>query len=443
MPTNCCVHRILRRLYFFLSALIFLLGLKAQQKENILYQLNDLLVNTAMDDLFTPPVCSRIYTYPNIAFYECIRFDEPMKQPLSGKLNGLKKLPAPEKGNNNFISACIAFSFVAQNFVGTEYKIEEWRSWFVDSIQNTVTSPAYKTAYDYGKRIADSIIAWSKKDNYLKSRGMMRFTASEKDGTWQPTPNDYAPGLEPHWNVLRPMIMRSPSQFSPTEKLKYSSSKQSLFYKNVLEVYSLSKKMDSNQIKIAWYWDDNPNVSVIEGHLTYFVHKISPGGHWIKIAGQACKQKNISLVKTAQLYALTSIAIYEAFIACWDEKYKTNLIRPITVINNHIDADWRPLIQTPPFPEFTSGHSVTSNAAAAVLTFILGDNFSFTDETEIPFGHQPKTFRSFNEAAKESSMSRVYGGIHYPETARISILQGQKIGKYVIQSLYTTMKSKL
>jgi hypothetical protein len=199
---------------------------------------------------------------------------------------------------------------------------------------------------------------------------------------------------------------------------------------------------DSSKIKTAWYWDDNPNISVIEGHLTYFLHKISPGGHWIKIAGQACNQKNTSLVKTAKVYALTSIAIFDAFIACWDEKYKTDLIRPITVINNHIDADWKSLIQTPPFPEFTSGHSVVSNAASSVLTFLLGDNFSFTDKTEVPFGHQPRTFASFNEASKESTMSRVYGGIHYPETARISIMQGQRIGKYVIQTLYNTASTK-
>lgn len=442
MLVNC--RRMLRRMTITFVTFFFIYNGNSQQNENILHKLNDLLINTVMDDLFTPPITSRIYTYPNIAFYECIRFDDPSMQPLSGKLNGLKRLPSPEKGNNNFISACIAFSFVAQNLVGSEYKIEEWRSWFADSIQNTVEPPVYKNAYDHGKRIADSIIAWSKKDNYLKSRGMTRFTASEKTGTWQPTPNDYAPGLEPHWNTLRPMIMKSCSQFSPNEKLKFSPSKQSLFYKNVMEVYTISKKLDSNQIKIAWYWDDNPNVSVIEGHLTYFIHKISPGGHWLKIAGQACQQKNISLVKTAQVYALTTIAIYEAFISCWDEKYKTNLIRPVTVINNHIDADWKPLIQTPPFPEFTSGHSVTSNAAAAVLTSLLGDNFSFTDKTEILFGHNPKTFTSFYSAAKESSISRVYGGIHYPETARISILQGQRIGKYVIQVLQNmrTVKPK-
>jgi hypothetical protein len=436
------MNRLFRRMILVVLFAFAFGKINAQSKESILHQLNDLLINTVMDDLFTPPITSRIYTYPNIAFYECIRFDDPSMQPLSGKLNGLKKLPSPEKGNNNFISACVAFSSVAQNLVGSEYKIEEWRGWFSDSIQNTVDPAAYKKAYDHGKRIADSIIAWSKKDNYLKSRGMTRFTASDKPGTWQPTPNDYAPGLEPHWNTLRPMIMRSSSQFSTAEKLKYNPSKQSLFYKNVMEVYNISKKLDSNQRKIALYWDDNPNVSVIEGHLTYFIHKISPGGHWVKIAGQACKQKNISLVKTAQIYALTTIAIYEAFIACWDEKYKTNLIRPITVINNQIDADWKPLIQTPPFPEFTSGHSVTSNAAATVLTSLLGDNFSFTDETEILFGHKPRTFTSFYTAARESSMSRVYGGIHYPETARISILQGKQIGGYVIQTLYKPATAK-
>ena len=431
------MSKLLQKLFVVIVFICAVGKINAQSKQNILHHLNDLLINTVMDDLFSPPVCSRIYTYPNIAFYECIRFDDAGLQPLSGKLNGLRTLPAPSKSNDNFISACIAFSFVAQNLVGSEYKIEEWRTRFTDSIQKVIDAIAYKTSYEHGKQIADSIIAWSKNDDYLKSRGLMRFTASTESGTWQPTPNDYAPGLEPNWNVLRPMIMKSSAQFSPAQKLKYSASKQSLFYKDVTDVYTVSKKLDSNQKKIALYWDDNPNSSVIEGHLTYFVHKISPGGHWMKIAGQACKQKNISLVRTAQAYALTSIAIYEAFISCWDEKYKTNLIRPITVINNTIDEKWEPLIQTPPFPEFTSGHSVTSNAAAAVLTILLGDNFSFTDETEIPFGHKPRAFRSFNEAAKESSMSRVYAGIHYPETARISIIQGQQIGKYVIQKLYS------
>ena len=427
------------KIFFGLLLICLIEKTNAQTKEKMLHQLNDLLVNTVMDDLFTPPIAARIYTYPNIAFYECIRHDDPKQPRLSGKLNGLKSLPSPPDHNDNFISASVAFSLVAQNLVGSEHKIEQWRTAFLDSMTKVTAAEIFNPSVEYGQRIADSIIDWTKKDNYLRSRGMMRFTASSKAGTWQPTPNDYAQGLEPNWNTLRCLVMKSPSQFSPKQKLKYDPSRQSVFFKNVMAVYNISKNLDSNKKAIALYWDDNPNVSVIAGHLTYFVHKISPGGHWVKIAGQACVQKGLSLLKTSQIYALTTIAIYEAFISCWDEKYKTNLIRPITVINNHINADWRPMIQTPPFPEFTSGHSVTSNAAAAVLTHLIGDDFSFTDETEIPFGNKARTFSSFNAAAKESTMSRVYGGIHYPETARISILQGQQIGKYVIQILYSNL----
>jgi PAP2 superfamily len=184
------------------------------------------------------------------------------------------------------------------------------------------------------------------------------------------------------------------------------------------------------------YWDDNPNVAVNIGHLSYFIHKISPGGHWLMIAQQACIEKNIPVTKAAQIYALTATALFDAFIACWDEKFKTNLIRPITIINRVVDKNWQPYIQTPPFPEFTSGHSVISNAAATVLTSLLGENYVFTDKTEIPFGQGTRTFKSFYEAAHESTMSRVYGGIHYPETARISIEQGKNIGKNVLNTFY-------
>jgi hypothetical protein len=205
-----------------------------------------------------------------------------------------------------------------------------------------------------------------------------------------------------------------------------------LFYKNVMKVYNIGKNIDSIKKEIAFYWDDNPNVSVKNGHLTYFAHKISPGGHWLMIAKQASRQKNIGLVKTSLAYSLTAISIFDGFINCWDEKFATNLVRPVTVINATIDETWEPLIQTPPFPEFTSGHAVISNAAAEVLTGILGDNFSFVDSTEVLFGLTPRYFRSFYAAADESSISRVYGGIHYPTTATISKKQGRQIGAYVL-----------
>jgi hypothetical protein len=412
---------------------------KAQDKAAVLHDLNSLLINTVMVDFFSPPVASRIYAYTNIAFYECIRLDEPALNSLSGKLNGLGKFPAPPANSkiDNFIAAAISFSYTGQALVGSEYKLEGWRQKFIDSILfKGGNAEMIKASMLYGKLVADSVVAWVKKDNYNQSRGLPRFTVSQEVGTWQPTPADYAQAIEPHWMTIRPLTLSSPSQFSPVEKLLFSLKKNSTFYKTMMEVYEIGKNLDTAQKATAKYWDDNPNVSVNMGHLNYFVHKISPGGHWLMITKQACKAKNETVSRSSLAYTLTAIALFDGFIACWDEKFKSNLVRPITIINDHVDKNWQPYIQTPPFPEFTSGHAVISNAAATVLTALFGDNYAFTDETEIPFGNNSRSFRSFYEAAKESSMSRVYGGIHYPETARISIAQGKDVGNNVLKLLY-------
>ena len=414
---------------------------RAQSKENILHQLNELLINTAMDDVFTPPVASRIYVYPNIAFYECIRQDDATYKTLAGKLNGLRSIPVTKATVDHFISAAFAFSYAGQSLVGSEYRFEDWRKKFSDSLFSKLDSQLIINSAKYGRLMADSIIAWSKRDNYFETRGMMRHVVSEKPGAWQPTPSNYASALEPNWFKIRPLTLSSCAQFSPNEKLKFSSSKQSLFYKNVIQVYNIAKNLDSEKKQIALYWDDNPNIAERDGHLTYFIHKISPGGHWLMITKQSCVQKNISTIKTSLAYTLTAIAIFDGFINCWDEKFKTNLVRPVTVINSGIDEHWEPLIQTPPFPEFTSGHAVISNAAAQVLTGLFGDNFSFTDSTEMLFGMKPRKFSSFFAASEESSMSRVYGGIHYPTTAAISIKQGRSIGSHVL-SIYNSSSNK-
>ncbi|MBL7701034.1 MAG: vanadium-dependent haloperoxidase [Ferruginibacter sp.] len=430
------VKTILLALFFWGSSWQII---KAQERAVVLHDLNSVLINTVMVDFFTPPVASRIYAYPNIAFYECIRLDDVSLSTLSGKLNGLGKLPATPTGKiDNLVAAAIAFSYTAQNLVGSEHKLEEWRQRFMDSLLLKARGDAelIKNSLLYGKLVADSVFAWAKRDNYNESRGMPRFTVLQQAGTWQPTPEDYSQAIEPHWNTIRPFTLSSPSQFSPKEKLVFNLKKNSAFYKTMMEVYEIGRKLDTTQKAIAKYWDDNPNVSVNMGHLNYFVHKISPGGHWLMIARQACEEKKETVSRSSLTYTLTAIALTDAFISCWDEKYKTNLVRPITIINDHIDKNWQPYIQTPPFPEFTSGHSVISNAAAAVLTALFGDNYKFTDKTEIPFGNESRSFNSFYEAAFESSLSRVYGGIHYPETARISVVQGKEVGNHVINKLY-------
>jgi hypothetical protein len=272
----------------FFTVIVFLSfslqPLRAQDRAAVLHDLNTVLINTVMVDFFTPPVASRIYAYPNIAFYEIIRLDDPALSSLSGKLNGLGKLPAAPAGKtDNLIAAAISFSYTAQALVGSESKLETWRQQFMDSLLLKARGDAelIKNSLMYGKLVADSIIAWAKRDNYGESRGMPRFTVSQEAGTWQPTPADYAQAIEPHWNTIRPFTLSAPSQFSPKEKLVFNLKKNSAFYKNMMEVYEIGRKLDTAQKATAKYWDDNPNVSVNMGHLNYFVHKISQGGHWL------------------------------------------------------------------------------------------------------------------------------------------------------------------
>jgi hypothetical protein len=224
--------------------------------------------------------------------------------------------------------------------------------------------------------------------------------------------------------------------------------KGSDFYKEVKEVYDISMKITeegdtSEEIAIAQFWDCNPYVSVTRGHLMFATKKITPGAHWIGITKIACKKDGSDFNKTIYAYTKTSIAIADAFISCWDEKYRSNLIRPETLINEHIDDSWKPVLQTPPFPEYTSGHSVVSGAASTALTDIFGDDFSFDDDTELPYGLPTRTFSSFRQAADEAAISRMYGGIHYRAAVEIGVKQGRDLGDFVVDHLSMENKSAI
>jgi hypothetical protein len=169
----------------------------------------------------------------------------------------------------------------------------------------------------------------------------------------------------------------------------------------------------------------------------YATKKISPGGHWINITRLICKKANADLARSAEAYACVSITLADAFISCWDEKYRSNVIRPETYINQYIDANWVPLIQTPPFPEYTSGHSVISTASSVMLTQLFGENFSFADSTEVEFGLPVRSFKSFKLAAEEAAISRFYGGIHYLPSIKNGIAEGNEIGSFISGKLRT------
>jgi len=229
----------------------------------------------------------------------------------------------------------------------------------------------------------------------------------------------------------------SAQQFKPVPPAKFSSDKKSDFYKEALLVYETGNNLTEEQREIAFFWDCNPFMMNVKGHVMFATKKISPGGHWMNITHVACEQVHATFTQSAEAYARVSIALIDAFISCWDEKYRSNLIRPETYINQYIDEDWVPTLQTPPFPEYTSGHSVISAASATTLTNLFGDNFEYTDSTEVAFGLPPRSFKSFYDACEEAAISRMYGGIHYLPACQVGIMEGKEIGTFILKKIKT------
>ncbi len=397
------------------------------------------LTDIIVYDIFSPPVASRIYSYSSIAAYETLIQGHPEYQSLAGQINGLEKAPQPEAGKEyNFSLASIhAFTTVGKALIFSEDKMDDYQKNLYAKYEDALSSDIYENSIAYGQQVADHIMAWSSKDNYKQSRTSPKFTVKDEPGRWQPTPPDYMDGIEPHWSSIRSLFIDSAQQFRPVPPTPFSIEEGSQFYKELMEVYETGINLTDEQEAIAKFWDCNPYVSHHQGHVMFATKKITPGGHWIGIAAIASRTADASLMQSIEAYTVTSISLMDGFISCWDEKYRSNLIRPETVINQHFDPDWAPLLQTPPFPEYTSGHSVISSAAAIALTHIYGAPFHFNDTTETAYGLPSREFDSFIQASEEAALSRLYGGIHYMPACEIGVKQGRKVGNYIVSNLVT------
>lgn len=407
-------------------------------------QLSDVIVH----DIFSPPVASRIYAYSSIAAYEALRPGFPDYQSLAGQINGLEPGPQPEAGQEYCfpLASLQAFLTVGRALIFSEEKMKAFQDeLYAEMGAINMPAEAWDRSIAYGDAVAKHILDWSGSDMYKQTRTFPKYSISENPAHWQPTPPDYMDGIEPNWNKIRPLVLDSAGQFPPPPPTPFSTDMNSQFMKETMEVYEALKAETpaehEERVDIAKFWDCNPYVSHHTGHVMYATKKITPGGHWVGITQIVSKKAGADMMKTVEAYTLTSIALFDAFISCWDEKYRSILIRPETVINRYIDENWRPTLQTPPFPEYTSGHSVISRAAATALTSIFGDNFQFTDTTEEEYGLPARTFNSFFEASDEAAVSRLYGGIHYKPAIYNGVAQGEKVGRFVVENL--KMKQQL
>jgi hypothetical protein len=437
----------MNRILLFALPVIFFSACHSANDYDAVFKDPDLYCHTVhelntvvMGNNFSPIVASRNYLYAAVAGYETMAAGNSGKyQSLAGQLRGLKSVPQPAAGNKiDFeLAALLAYCKLGEAVTFPEGSMKG----YVDSLKRLaddhgMPSDIKAETVAYADTVAAAIMAWSKKDRYLETRGAPEYMVNDSAGRWVPTPPAYTPAMEPHWSEIRYVVMDSVREFLPPPPYTFNvTDKNSPYYKEVKKIENKVDSLSEEETWIADFWDDNPFKLNVSGHLMFGTKKFSPGAHWMSIAGIAAKKAGADFPTTVTAYAKTSIALFDAFIQCWNIKYYYNTMRPETAIDKYFDPNWRPHLQTPPFPEYTCGHCTISASAAEALTSMFGDRFAYTDTTELEFGIKSRSFPSFRDAAAETEKSRFYGGIHYQYSCTISHKMGTAIGSLVAERL--------
>lgn len=433
---------------FFLSLLITsnqVLGQKSlplKTPAQYLEDCNDMVTNAIVTDGFSPLLATRSYCYPNIAAYEGLRFQNKKLQTVAGQLKDLTELPMPDRQYAYYfdVVAMTAFWKTCKDVIYREYEADTLynrQMAFILANNPDLDKEAFDRSKKYGEELAEAIMKWEKTDKYYQTKAQPKYIVNLLPAHWIPTPPEYKSALEPYWHTLRTMVVpNSHTYVVDTFPYQFSKDPNSDFYKMVKEVHDTAGNLNPEQYRIAKFWDCNPDQTTYKGHLMMPRRQMSPTSHWMDLTTQVIRGSGFNRPKKAEVYALVSMALYDGYICCWKQKYTVDMVRPITYIRDLIDSNFMPVLVTPNFPEFNSGHSFVSSAASTVLTRFFGENHSYCDSTELKYNIQPRCFKSFSQAALEAGISRFYGGIHY----RVSVMSGIKEGREVAEDILAHVK---
>jgi len=396
-------------------------GTYAMEWEMVLYNI------IANESRYNPPKASRIYCYSCITIYESVVNGMPYNRSLSGQLNEMPSMPRPESSVEYDWPSVITGSMpvVIKTLLNTNYNsslnmINNLHNRQAAERKALKDSNIVNRSLSYGESIANKILEWSQTDHYAETRHMTYVPPprSLNPANWEPiNPGDTAE--EPYWGTLRTFSLPNSGYDEVSPSFLFDTLPSSPFYRDELEIKTIKENLTTEQYNIAMYWRDK--------QLTG-----TPPGHWINIICQMQTKFNMKLDKAAEIFALGGIAVADAFISAWHTKYKYNYLRPQSYIRDYIDPNFLPLIPTPPFPDYPSGHSTSSGSVSYVLTQILGQ-VAFVDTTHNRLGMPGRPFNSFYEAADECSNSRVYGCIHYRNACENGVLMGRKIGQTIME----------
>lgn len=407
----------------------------SKQISKVIAEMTDIMVH----DVTNPPLAARFYAYSCLAGYEVTAQNDTSIKSMHGLLREypLIEKPANSSGNNYQLSALLAMMETAIKMQPSGTLMEEYKQQFLASCRTKGFSEnEIKSAHEYAQEVSNKILAYAKTDSYNRISNYPRYTPLEEEGTWYPTPPGFFAPVEPYFNTVRPFTLQKAGQFKPAPPASFSKEENSPFYRQLTEVYQKAGDgLTPEQQEIAAFWDCNPFALQDNGHLMTGMKKISPGAHWLGITGIACQNAGLNFSQSMRINTMVAITLMDGFIACWDEKFRSNRIRPETAIRKFLDPQWKPLLQTPPFPEYLSGHSTISSASAEVLTHFFGENFHYKDTVEVRFGLPAREFSSFHQAAEEAAISRLYGGIHFMDAIENGLTQGSLVGKWVLNQV--------
>ncbi|WP_128544710.1 vanadium-dependent haloperoxidase [Larkinella soli] len=403
----------------------------------VLKKLTDVMVN----DVTGPCASARYYAYANLAAYELV-FQQQRPAQYADFAATLRSYPNmtrrdPDARIDLRFGTLYAVLRTGEELLPSGYLLEKARNELVAEAKSRykLSDANLQATRAYADSLVKKIVQYAAKDGYIKTSGYLRYTPLTDKGAWAPTPPAYSEAYEPYWATLRPFLLDSVARFRPAPPVPYDEKPDSKFFALAKEVFDTTRALTAEQRHIASFWDCNPFFLNQKGHVSFGTKKITPGGHWMGITGIVCTQKKLSLAETVRWHTLVGLTMADAFISCWEEKYHSHRIRPETFINQHLDRNWRPMLQTPPFPEYTSGHSVISASVATVLTALAGGPVAYTDTVEEEFGIPKRSYRSFEQAAQEAAVSRLYGGIHFRDSIEQGAVQGRRIGRYVLDKM--------
>jgi len=423
--------------------------------------------NSIKGDAVSPPVAARTYAYAAIAIYESVVHGMPGYRSLAGQLNGLSSLPQPDPGLDydwpSVLASTMSRLVVEPGPTGPGNPIPpppapgapvDTPGLYVYPLRlffefTTLTQASLKglgpiqlglrktagvpqnvidNSVTFGTQLGNAIVAWANADGYAEIR-FKGYIPPKCPGCWVPTgfsdTDKIANPLEPSFGTLRRLVLQ-PDECAPPAPIPFSTDPTSDWYAQGKATFDTDAALTQEQVNIARFWADGPGDTA------------TPAGHWVAITTQFVRSK--TLADAASAYAFLSVGFYDSFISCWATKYQYTTIRPESYIRAYVagGSGWKPLLPTPQFPSYTSGHSTQSGASSVLLTQIFGTG-PFTDSTKVRRGFLPRTFDNFTAAAEEAAASRLYGGIHYPFDNSLGLAQGQCVGNAVASRVHMTL----